>query len=632
MMSSTHDLTKIRGFLILLTTLAIMSCGGGGGTTTPPPTPVVEPPPPPPIVHNLTVTQAPDRTTAYLNTPAQVEFTWEFSTTGSTAARERYTLSSDPTGVEFDEAEQLVSHGDTVTTGMTYQCSEVGVVDIRITIMMVSSRTETSFTWRVDCQLDPDDQLELNIGFYQGVLLKSFTARLGAENWFVEEVDMAWPHVNPILNHTISTNHNVFIEVNLPRRYVVNADISVVIPNLAEGVTSERMLLETVQEVRDEGDEQVAYFVRRAVYDLSSFNFSSPSVMEIEIEPTPELPQLNAGNNTIRVDLSEFQTDEIPEMKFHIIPIRWEKGVPTDIEEFLETEMVQVRDLMPVVDTAVRIGEVLDLTGVEDLSVFAVHDRIREIHAEQSNPDEYTHGVYLPGTVDGKTIAPGVCGVAQLSGRTGLIGTTCPDVFAHEIGHNFSLRHPIEGFARHPYPDGSIGDEVGWLMSERKRVAGDDVQNIMKAAGRVSWRDILIAHQDYGKAKRNTILSNPIVAASHPPTQAHGFDIAEGKSFVLVGNHHERDGWTVVHDSAVSRVPFPRESAGEHTLLLVHTGSGTELYRTGLPVYGIGCGTGEEPGGWSARIPAYHGSGLSVEILDRENRVVFTHDMSGVEL
>lgn len=133
-------------------------------------------------------------------------------------------------------------------------------------------------------------------------------------------------------------------------------------------------------------------------------------------------------------------------------------------------------------------------------------------------------------------------------------------------------------------------------------------------------------------SRDNFIAANPVTAASVPPTLAHGFDLAEGKSFVLVGNHHERDGWTVVHASAVSRTPFPQESDGDHTLRLVHASSGTELYRTGLPVYGIGCGTCEEPGGWSARIPAYKGNGLSVEILDRESRVVFVHDMAGVEL
>ena len=51
---------------------------------------------------------------------------------------------------------------------------------------------------------------------------------------------------------------------------------------------------------------------------------------------------------------------------------------------------------------------------------------------------------------------------------------------------------------------------------------------------------------------------------------------------------------------------------------------GPELYRMRLPVYEVVHGPPDTPAGWSVRLPAYEGAGLTAEILNRDGRVVFT--------
>ena len=239
----------------------------------------------------------------------------------------------------------------------------------------------------------------------------------------------------------------------------------------------------------------------------------------------------------------------------------------------------------------------------------------------------------MSGSHEGKRLDSGYCGIAALSGRVAISGASCPrTTFAHEIGHNLSLGHPAADHGMFSlYPDGSIGEEAGWRFSDRQRVGGEHINNLMKST-QGSWRQTFITQQYYGAAKRHYIAANPIVSASRPPQVAVDFELAEGRSFVLVGDLARRGDWTVAYKSVVKRIAFPQDnSAQDHTLRLIHTNSGTELYRSALPIYEVGHDNPDRRS-WSTRIPAYSGAGLSVEVLDRSGRVVMQHDLGGLEL
>ena len=597
--------------LLLLPTLLIASCGGGGGGGTSQPPAPVAPPAPPPITHTVTVTQSPEDAVAYLNTPATDTVTWTFSSTGSASAQERYTLESDPEGIQFGSPtpQNLVTHGTSTTTDLTYQCTEVGMVEFRITLTIVSSGTQETFDWAIDCQLAPDDQIELVVKFYQGVLLGIIDVRQSPEGWSIAPREHTWPDFSFTREHTLSTNRQTIIEVDLARSYAVNTDISLDFPNLTEGQTAERIMLETVQEFIGEGEDETEVFIRRVAYDVSEFGIANPNTFEITIAPIDVLPQITSDNNVIRVDMTDFQRDDLPEIKLLIVPIRWEKGVPENIDEYVEGAMVVVRDYMPIHNVAIRIANELDLRGVDDLNSNYVLQQIGRVRSEQGLAGEYAHGLFLGGSVDGKTIIDRFAGVATLSGRDAVsrVGYLGEDVFAHELGHNLSLGHPSESsFAL--YPDGGLGTEIGWLLSERKRMAPEESENIMKRQGE-SYLDNFITQQYYGKAKRHFIAANSVVSASRPPQVAVDFELAEGRSFVLVGDLESDRNWSVHYESVVKRAAFPQDnSAQEHVLRLVHTNSGTEVYRTALPVYEVVHGD-PDIRSWSARIPAYYGCG-----------------------
>ena len=51
-----------------------------------------------------------------------------------------------------------------------------------------------------------------------------------------------------------------------------------------------------------------------------------------------------------------------------------------------------------------------------------------------------------------------------------------------------------------------------------------------------------------------------------------------------------------------------------------------------LRIYVVAHGTPATPAGWSVRLPAYEGTGLTAEILNRDGHVVFTQGLAGMEL
>lgn len=109
---------------------------------------------------------------------------------------------------------------------------------------------------------------------------------------------------------------------------------------------------------------------------------------------------------------------------------------------------------------------------------------------------------------------------------------------------------------------------------------------------------------------------------------------ADGASFVFVGDTTYRNEWSATYASVVENEPFPQETDVKgHTLRLIHVNSGTELYRTGVRAHHLHLARANptDTRSWSTRIPAYRGSGLGIQIVDPNNRVVFQKDLDEVE-
>ena len=111
------------------------------------------------------------------------------------------------------------------------------------------------------------------------------------------------------------------------------------------------------------------------------------------------------------------------------------------------------------------------------------------------------------------------------------------------------------------------------------------------------------------------------------------FEIADGHSFVFVGDATHRNEWSTSFSSVVKQEPFPQEAnATGHTLRLIHVNSGTEIYRTSVRAHHLAHANATDTRTWSARIPAYRGSGLGIQIVDPNNRIVFQQDLDKLEL
>ena len=587
--------------------------------------------------HALAFLQVPDSVVVDQDADTHASFMWEFTTTEDTS-QERYRLTSTPDTVQFARSEGLVSDNATISSDMTYRCTEIGVTTLRITVSIVGSSTQATFDWEVDCRTK-QAQVALNVKFYQGPLVGVMEAMLDDHGWDVRPINHLWPGLSRGHTPSISSNRQTIVEVDLHTIHEIHPDIRVRFPDVEGQEPAERISITTER-------NHAESFTRRAVYTTPQLGQRGANAIEIEIPLTPDLPQLDRGNNRFVVDPSELQNDTLPDLKFLFVPVLWEFGDIWDIHGFVEKELETLHDLMPIGKTTFRIAEEIDLTDLDPLEeeegggegaeqeVEITEERLLFelliLHAERAGFDEFVHGVYQ------RKVESEILGIAFVGGRVGLSSEGYTGVFAHEIGHNLTLQHPDDSpFAL--YPDGGIGQEIGWRMSNETRISGVDNSgsyfvNIMRANYSTDIDTHFVTQQYYTRAKRHLI--TPVVSASLPPIALDNHEIATGKSFVLVGGSSGGQDWTVYHESVVEKTPYPQVPTFEegHTIRIVHFDSDTELYRTGLTAHGVGCASGSTSAGWSVRLPGYRGSGLAVEILDATDRVVFTHELGTLEM
>ena len=624
------DATKplLRTGFSILTLLVIAGCGGGGGETSPPPTPpVVEPPA---INHTVSIVTSPAAGTTFLNTPLEDQFQWRFTSTGN--ASENYTVRAEPAdAIVFTNTSGTVSPGQTVSSPMSYRCAAVGTSSVRIFVRIVSSQTEASFSWSVECQADPDPELVLDVKIYQGVLVGVMQAKLQGSNWVVQQIEHTWVEGSAggtvTGQHSVSINRGTVVEVDLLRNHAVEADISITFSPATISDQARRILLTSVQEEHPDYDDVA--FVRRVVYHVEEMGELDSAHMDIEIEPTGQLPFLNNQNNRVQIDLSMLSSDDLPEIKFVIVPIRSERGIVDDLDGFIDSSLIALQDLLPVSEVSITIADELDLSSVEGLDSHLALREMRKYRVEQQFVDEYVYGFMRGG---------GYAGLAELGGWVGVVdGVVGSDrhVFAHEVGHNLSLRHPHE-WPWAAYIDGSIGTEKGWRLSglPQRISGGQRTRNVMANSGSTSYGPIqFIPQQYYGIAKNHRLELEQRLNPSNSAIASDDFELADGRSFVFVGDATHRNEWSTSYSSVVENEPFPQDADTKgHTLRLIHVNSGTELYRTSVQAHHLAHANATDTRTWSARIPAYRGSGLGIQIVDPNNRVVFQQDLDKLEL
>ena len=162
-------------------------------------------------------------------------------------------------------------------------------------------------------------------------------------------------------------------------------------------------------------------------------------------------------------------------LRVTFVPIR----TPDDLAPVVEPAayMEAIRDFFPVGGYRATVGPVLNLKYSGTFTPRSAAQELSRRWYREADADEFYHGIFR--------FSAGRCGYALISSPVAVsaaLGSSrfnpCPNIHAHEIGHNFGLDHSDCGGTsdvdpRYPYPNAGIGPRRGWLLSERRFIEPD---------------------------------------------------------------------------------------------------------------------------------------------------------------
>ena len=191
---------------------------------------------------------------------------------------------------------------------------------------------------------------------------------------------------------------------------------------------------------------------------LINGTFIQPGLeMAIEIDPDGVLdPSLGFTRRLPATGRAAVDVRDVPPFNLTLVPFIWTINPDHSMEERLqelttESDLFRLtRDLLPVKEFDLAVREAVWTSNEPiDANKSALLNELDAIRAMDGS-SRYYKGILTSGG-----------GIAQSGGFTSLSAFD-DKVIAHELGHNFSLRHPPCGDPdytdpHYPYPDGSIG-------------------------------------------------------------------------------------------------------------------------------------------------------------------------------
>ncbi len=195
--------------------------------------------------------------------------------------------------------------------------------------------------------------------------------------------------------------------------------------------------------------------------------------IQAAVDPGGLVTEGDRTNNTSQVALA---VTAVPTFRTTIFPVVLSSGTGNVTESNKAAWVSRLARMWPIADVDIRVGDpftpsVSDLGADDDTAWKKVLSDLAAKHAADGATDRYYYGAlkvaYSSGTA-GMGYVPSVN--SSFSSRTAIgwdkssgyaDGGHFPEVFAHEVGHNFGLSHAPCGVSSYdtsyPYPNGSIG-------------------------------------------------------------------------------------------------------------------------------------------------------------------------------
>ena len=192
-------------------------------------------------------------------------------------------------------------------------------------------------------------------------------------------------------------------------------------------------------------------------------------------------PRLDADSDYADTIDITVEATALPPLRITFIPIQHASSEPAIRET--DRYMTAIHDFFPLAVYRATVGPRLRFTGQTFTPRDAAQEVLHRWYTEADN-SEYYHGIF--------NWTNGKCGYAFTTAHVAVSAAIdslpnripCPNIHAHEFGHNLTLRHapcgnPSDLDADFPYPNAGIGPRRGWLLSERRFVAPSDHYDIM---------------------------------------------------------------------------------------------------------------------------------------------------------
>ena len=534
---------------------------------------------------------------------ATASLTWSIQSYWPNPQAIDYSLEA-PSGVKITDSRGTVTPNTSpFTHSLTFECSKSG--ENQLIIRLIVGGDTHSLRWKVECDQQQTVSL-LRLSFFQGPQVSVLEYRPHNSGWSFLQLSA--------LDSGMIGNRDAIVEVDL--FHSSSRSEPVLFSTLVPSTNLQPSIAMDTVDLGDTWRTKSTFFVGRE-------HIHENQIWELDI------PIFGGEDprSRLRRSLSSLWTvQEPPTMHVQFIPIGMQN---TDDDPDIALFTQETLDYLPFAQITSELADDRpmpdNVTTAEELAAYL----ITVWQENGSNPHELLHGLY-----SGKSISPDLCGIGEVGGNVAVSRTDaeCIDTStaAHEIGHNLSLKHapcgvePDGADKDFPYPDGSIGTEHGYFISQRKRVESDhDTYDLMSYCGPTFISRYYFSQAANNLFKRTQTDNNASQSASTTSTK-HALS-APG-DLVFSGTVTPEGNWTlhfVSQTKKAQQMDIPTQDT-DHLFILKDTASGAMLASRSLSIKSL---SHSDQKLWSVVMPNPSIEHITLHITNAQNSTVLEREL-----
>ena len=562
----------------------------------------------PPV--ELEIVQPPPGARVLVDESAEAKFSWRFTSPWSGQEAVDYEVSSNLDGLTISATNGVAEPATDVEHDLQYSCTSNGLETATLTV--AAGGESITRNWDILCTAIGPASTEIRV--YQGILAVQVFANTTDEDELEYKVVQSAPLVD---------GRATYVSAVLGHRDPTPPEVEVAVPGKTETVLDDRIDVTTT---RSE-NASIDFWTTEYVFDMPTELLDRDTPFEVRIDPNDLVVDENEDHNNHRVDYMDsgiaFAPESYDTVEIVVVPIIGNNPAPEQTED-MEVYAI-MKDLLPFADYKIRMAATLDLSqGTWDIG--NALRKVNEMRLVNGDSGRLYHGLFVHDEADGP------CAASYLEGSVSVSAVpsqACRSTtFAHEIGHIVGLGHAPGCGAQdpdefYPYPDGGIGDEIGWVISSRERIP-DGTSNFHDLMG--DCEDSFVSKYHYSRALEHWSDRSNFEPAKTPVPPKSDEDIIGTPSpggLLLLGEVDQAGTWSIQTTKRVRPSIFDEYGpASSYRLNVVNSAIGQLLHSAPLTVLEV---THLPKRHWYAVIPIPSEGKVGITIHDERNNIVFEH-------